>query len=181
MLLKIDHYQDRIVPPALNFSSTYLKLKFILLQFEPNLNEILNLLLIRIDVISFKSHVFFLKKIWCQLFHWCFCTIRLFLTSYIYIWCSCMVLSAMSGSFHFWCSNQPYQMSGPSREQLDPRWNLRIASIPTNSRSLNNSSPPSIPKQCVYVVICNLPRLAVSCFFLVRKFQLKACLPSSNL
>ena len=40
---------------------------------------------------------------------------------------------------------------------------------------------PSIPKQCVYVVICNLPRLAVSCFFLVRKFQLKACLPSSNL
>ena len=33
----------------------------------------------------------------------------------------CMVLSAMSGSFHFWCSNQPYQMSGPSREQLDPR------------------------------------------------------------
>ena len=40
---------------------------------------------------------------------------------------------------------------------------------------------PSIPKQCVYVVICNLPRLAVSCFFLVRKFQLKACLLSSNL
>ena len=40
---------------------------------------------------------------------------------------------------------------------------------------------PSFPKQCVYVVICNLPRLAVSCFFLVRKFQLKACLPSSNL
>ena len=39
----------------------------------------------------------------------------------------------------------------------------------------------SIPKQCVFVVICNLPRLAVSCFFLVRKFQLKACLPSSNL
>ena len=53
----------------------------------------------------------------------------------------CMVLSAMSGSFHFWCSNQPYQMSGPSREQLDPRWNFRTASNPTNSRSLNNSFP----------------------------------------
>ena len=59
---KIDHYQDRVVLPALNFSSTYLKLKFILLQFEPNLNEILNLLLIQLGVSIFKSHVFFKRK-----------------------------------------------------------------------------------------------------------------------
>ena len=36
----------------------------------------------------------------------------------IYVLC---IFSAISGSFLFWRSNQPYQMSGPSREQLDSR------------------------------------------------------------
>ena len=69
----------------------------------------------------------------------------------------CMVLSAMSGSFLICCSNQPNQMSGPSCEQLDPRWSFRTASNPTNSRSLNNPFPVAgWPKWSRYQVLLML-------------------------